>query len=106
MSRQLSTPADLLQLGRDRIKQLEKRVRKSPLAKRARKLQANFEKGPLGKRLARARRDADRATREGLANVFENLHIANAQDVSKLERRVETLTRKISKLENAKRRAA
>lgn len=84
------------------VRKFRKELRTSPWAKQAEKLQAELQESPLVRRVAGLRRDAEKVFEDQVDLLFQNLHIASANDIGKLERKVNTLVRKVRALEKEK----
>ncbi len=77
-----------------RRKQLEKQAEK-----RVKQLQSDFRKNRVVKRAEDLRGDAMKAVEEQVDTLLTNLRIASQADVSKLERKVAQLNKKVRELE-------
>lgn len=84
------------------VRKFRKELRTSPWAKQAEKLQTELRETPLVRRVAGLRREAEKVFEDQVDLLFQNLHIASANDIGKLERKVNTLVRKVRALEKEK----
>jgi len=98
------------QRAQRQVKRIQTELRKSPLVKRAeeqrkllerraRKLGSELRNSSAVKRAEELRKDAEAALESRLENLFGLLHIASAAEVSRLEKKVDQLTRKLRELE-------
>ncbi len=99
------------------VKRLQSEIRKSPLVKRAeeqrrqlerraRKLSSELRKSPAVKRAESLRKDAETRLGGQLESLFGLLRIASTSEMTRLERKVDQLTRKLRELERGAQAAA
>jgi hypothetical protein len=99
------------------VKRIQTGLRKNPLVKRAeaqrkqlerraRKLGSEIRKSAPVKRAEELRKDAEKSLETQLENLFGVLRIASASEVSRLERKVDQLNRKLRDLEKHRPRSA
>ena len=74
--------------------------------KRVKRLQSDIRKNPVVKRAEDLRGDAVKAIEDQVDGLLANLRIASHTDVSKLERKVAQLNRKVRELEKQSKPAA
>ncbi|MAE96232.1 MAG: hypothetical protein CL910_16390 [Deltaproteobacteria bacterium] len=86
------------------FKQAEKR--RKELEKRAEKFRKDVEKSAPYQRAEEIRADATNAIEEQVDTLLENLRIASQSEISKLERKVNGLQRKVRELEKTRGKAA
>ena len=84
-----------------RRKQLEKQAEK-----RVKQLQTDIRKNPVVKRAEDLRGDALKALEEQVDSLLSNLRIASQADVTKLERKVAQLNKKVRELEKQNKQPA
>jgi hypothetical protein len=99
------------------VRRLQTEIRKSPLVKRAeeqrklierraRKLSNELRNSSAVKRAESLRKEAETRLEEQLESLFGLLRIASASEVTRLERKVDQLTRKLRELEKGAQAAA
>ncbi len=97
------------------VKKLQTELRKNPIVKRAeaqrkqlerraRKFQTELRKSPAVKRAESFRKDAETLFEEQLEAVLGALRLATASEVTRLERKVDQLNRRIRELEKHEKR--
>ena len=75
--------------------------------KRVKELQRDLRKQPLFKRAEAIRRDASKQITQGIDGILSTLQIASTSDMSKIDRKLTTLGKKIKEIEKlAKEHAA
>jgi hypothetical protein len=79
------------------VKRAEKQAQE--LEKRAEKLRGELRNTPAVKRAEALRKDAEKAIESGVETLLGNLRIASASEVSRLERRLAAIDRKLNALE-------
>ena len=98
------------QRAQKQVKRIQAELRKSPLVKRAeeqrkalerraRKLGVELRKSAPVKRAEELRKDAGERIESQIESLFGLLRIASASEVSRLERKVDQLNRKLRELE-------
>jgi polyhydroxyalkanoate synthesis regulator phasin len=98
------------QRAQKQVKRIQAELRKSPLVKRAdeqrkalerraRKLGSELRNSTPVKRAEELRKDATTRIESQIESLFGLLHIASAADVTRLERKVDQLNRKLRELE-------
>jgi dsDNA-specific endonuclease/ATPase MutS2 len=71
--------------------------------KRARKVRKELRKNPTLKRFDNLRRDVTRQLEQGAETVLNALQIASKRDVQRIDRKLNTLGRKLKELERTRR---
>ena len=105
------------QRAQRQVKRIQSELRKSPLVKRAeeqrkllerraRKLSNELRNSSAVKRAESLRKDAETRIEGRLESLFGLLRIASISEISRLERKVDQLNRKLRELEKSPRRAA
>jgi exonuclease VII large subunit len=105
------------QRAQRQVKRIQAELKKSPLVKRAEEQRKSIEKrarrigselrnSTAVKRAEELRKDAETRIEGQLESLFGLLRIASATEVSRLERKVETLSRKLRELEKGSPQAA
>jgi len=105
------------QRAQRQVKRLQSELRKSPLVKRAeeqrkllerraRKLSSELRNSSAVKRAESLRKNAETRIEGQLESLFGVLRIASISEISRLERKVDQLNRKLRELEKSPRRAA
>jgi hypothetical protein len=105
------------QRAQKQVKRIQAELRKSPLVKRAeeqrkvlerraRKLGTELRNSTAVKRAEELRKDAGTRIESQIGSLFGWLRIASAADVSRLERKVDQLNRKLRELEKGSPQAA